>query len=766
MYTVESKSKLAKLLAVENLTVQHQKLTTAKFDPVNRILYCPIWKEMSSELYDLMLGHEVGHALETPADGWHDSISNKGSKYKHFLNVIEDARIEKKIKRRYPGIRSSFITGYKELLDRDFFGIKSRDLNSLAFIDRLNIYTKSSLLENISFTDEEMVMLNRVLDCETWEDVVSVTDQIYGYSKDEQKTALSVNLYPIVDDEDSDVESYVDEEGSDEDSLEEPEDGESEEAEDVDDHEDSDEEETSNSSGSKKGDDEDEESESVESGEISNDFEPTCETDENFRENEMSLLDEVCKPFVYANLPKFDLNEIVTPYRRVHELLEDVWFKNQLINSREVTAMALVKEFKNRNDRYVSLLAKEFEMRKAAKTFSKSKISTTGDIDIGKIYKYQVEDNIFKKLSRVQKGKSHGLVLLLDRSGSMTDNMAGSIEQILVLAMFCRKVNIPFVVYGFGDNDTGRMLDYPDESRKTCFSQNHNDLKFENVYLREYLNSKMSGAEFNRCFRNLVVLRTVYTGTYRHLFTYPKVEGLSNTPLTQAMLALVPITNNFKRIHNLDLVNLVVVHDGDADYYNTVCGPIENDGDRFYQMNTRFNLERDNVYIKDTEGKFQIKVENLPHHSYNSNDGLRHAVFEFYKHKTGAKIFGFFISGNGKNMPHVLFNKYYDKEGKNVAAISKVDRKYRYARHEVKSNPLIISLMNKIKTDKFVVSHNKGYESMFIMPGGKDLQIEEDELVVTGNVTSNKLKTAFMKMNKNKQVSRIMVSRFIEGIAA
>jgi hypothetical protein len=79
---------------------------------------------------------------------------------------------------------------------------------------------------------------------------------------------------------------------------------------------------------------------------------------------------------------------------------------------------------------------------------------------------------------------------------------------------------------------------------------------------------------------------------------------------------------------------------------------------------------------------------------------------------------------------------------------------------------MIRSLMDKLKSDKFVISHNKGYESMFIMPGGKDLQIEEDELVVTGNVTSNKLKTAFMKMNKNKQVSRIMVSRFIEGIAA
>ena len=64
-------SGLAKLMATENLTVQHAKVPTASFDPKNRILTCPIWEQMSGDLYDLLMGHEVGHALDTPADGWH-----------------------------------------------------------------------------------------------------------------------------------------------------------------------------------------------------------------------------------------------------------------------------------------------------------------------------------------------------------------------------------------------------------------------------------------------------------------------------------------------------------------------------------------------------------------------------------------------------------------------------------------------------------------------------------------------------------------------
>jgi hypothetical protein len=113
-FTVEQKSQLAKLMANENITIQHQKIQTAKFDPKNRILYLPIWKDMSGCMYDLLGGHEVGHALYTPAEGWHDVAvdTTKGRNYKSFLNVVEDARIEKKVIRKYPGLKTSFRKAY------------------------------------------------------------------------------------------------------------------------------------------------------------------------------------------------------------------------------------------------------------------------------------------------------------------------------------------------------------------------------------------------------------------------------------------------------------------------------------------------------------------------------------------------------------------------------------------------------------------------------------------------------------------------------
>jgi hypothetical protein len=70
-----------------------------------------------------------------------------------------------------------------------------------------------------------------------------------------------------------------------------------------------------------------------------------------------------------------------------------------------------------------------------------------------------------------------------------------------------------------------------------------------------------------------------------------------------------------------------------------------------------------------------------------------------------------------------------------------------------------------LRDDKFLVSQNQGYDSFFIIVGGDDLKTEEDILDVEVGATTAKLRSAFMKMSKKKVLSRVLVSRFIEGIA-
>lgn len=751
-YTQESKSQLAKLMATENITVEHRKMSTAMFDLKNRVLYCPIWKDMSGDLYDLLLGHEVGHALETPEEGWHNAVTGATGKFsknfKGFLNVVEDARIEKKIKRKFPGLRPSMIRAYGQLLERDFFGIKYRNVNKLPFIDRLNLYTKGGYSLGIEFTEEENKLVAEVEACETWDDVVRVTEAIFTKAKEEMKKPQTKQMaMPTSGDS-----SFDDEYDFDDDYF------------DSEMEEDSNETETSKDSDNKGDNSEksqdskdkssDEKSEEENSSNQINRFkesttasglkeiEPICETDENYRKNESLLLDSSSKDFVYVTLPKPIMSEIITPYKRVHELLEQYWNVNES-HTKELQEK-LLKEFKQKNDRYISLLAKEFEMRKAASKFSKQKVSETGDIDVSKIYKYQVDDNIFRKMMKVPKGKSHGLVLLLDRSGSMADNMENSIEQILILVMFCRKVNIPFVVYGFGNEDDAFFIDHNRRSVRS-FSYNVNEISMPNVYLREYINSKMGSSEFNRCVRNLVSLASSYGRNRR--FYPPRSESLSHTPMIESMVAMKSIVEKFKVDNNLDIVNLALIHDGDSD---NISSYLSESG------YSSMNLNKNNIVIRDkatkTEYRLEVK-ENSP------ENPLRVAVFDWFRKTTGAKILGFFIVGAGRSAKNNIQRRYVFEDGQSI-----------WEKHPKHSGyyervTLADQLYTELKEKKFLESNNDAYDSMYLIPGENDLSISSDNLDLDGNVTPAKLRNAFIKMNKKKQVSRVLVNRFIGQIA-
>jgi hypothetical protein len=751
-FSVTSKTQLAKLLANENLTIQHQKLHTAKFDPVNRVLYCPVWNNMTGSLYDLLLGHEVGHALYTPADGWHDAVCNKGRNYKHFLNVVEDARIEKKVKKRYPGIRRSFIDGYGNLMGRDFFGISGKDVNALPFIDRLNLFTKSSYTMDIQFTDFEQTLIEKVKNMETWSDVLAVTDEIWDYSKDEQMEMVNDNIMMDVEfgdegDADDYEDSEFDEDTSEDGDMPSKSSGQS------DDESDSDENgsgEFGESNGDSDEDEDDEnptginrhkESQISKSGQYTpKGFEPTCETDIVYREKEMSLIDEKSRPFIYVEPPEPILENIVTPSARVQQQLTDYYkefrseeYRNNLLNG-----------FKRKNERFISLLVKEFEMKKAADRFSKSKVSTTGDLDISKLYKYKVDDTIFRKAMHVPKGKSHGLILLLDKSGSMSENLKGSIEQILILASFCRKVNIPFSVYGFGNSEEGFINDKNKSAHSVeFFDKGANTIDFRPVMLREYLNSKMSNSEFSNACKNMLCLGNAYSRYGGSYGTFPNSEDLSNTPLCESIVACAKITKNFQSENGVDIVNLVILNDGDSDYTGTYRSA---DG---YSRHT--DTKRNNVILQDKKIKFQYHIREY--------EDLQTSIMKWYTAKTGAKVFGFFMSNNGHRGVKDCIRRQYFIDGQSIIDSCKGDMNA--------YTDKINQVYALIKKDKFVDCAKPGYETFFLIPGGNDLVVEDEEIEIdtTKKITAAKLTSAFRKFNEKRQLNRVLVNRFIEGIA-
>ena len=181
--SLKDKSTLVKLLAEEDVTVSYQSVPTASFNLETREITLPIWKNKSEDVMDMMSLHEVGHALYTPMD-----LMEKGKEKKvshSFLNVLEDVRIEKMIQDKYLGSRKVFKKAYKELISKDFFGVKDKDLSKLNLIDRINMHYKN--VPNVPFDDDELEWVKKANQTKTSDDVVNLAVEMQDYMKDSEK---------------------------------------------------------------------------------------------------------------------------------------------------------------------------------------------------------------------------------------------------------------------------------------------------------------------------------------------------------------------------------------------------------------------------------------------------------------------------------------------------------------------------------------------------------------------------------------------------
>jgi hypothetical protein len=186
----EIKSQLAKLLATEDLVVEHKKVETACFNVHTRVLTLPMWEKASNIVYDLLVGHEVGHALFTPDEDW---IKERKIP-PQFVNVTEDARIEKLMKRKYAGLAKTFYGGYKELSDEDFFQLGDEDISTYNLADRANLYFKVGNFLSLDFTVEEQNIINQIGDAETFTEALDAAEVLYKYCKQKQQEETKVNL--------------------------------------------------------------------------------------------------------------------------------------------------------------------------------------------------------------------------------------------------------------------------------------------------------------------------------------------------------------------------------------------------------------------------------------------------------------------------------------------------------------------------------------------------------------------------------------------
>jgi cobalamin biosynthesis protein CobT len=721
-------------MAAENISVQHSNVQTASFDLQNRSLTLPMWKDMDGYMYDLLCGHEVGHALDTPFDGWHHNVKNN-QKIKSFLNVIEDARIEKRIKRKFPGLAKSFAQAYRDLFDRDFFGIKKiDDLNSLNLIDRLNIHFKLGAHVIVPFNDEEREFVRETANVEQWDDVVDIANRVYNYVKSNETD--KVNSAQDLEDLLSDLKNALDdmeytEDSGDEDSSDEEseEDSDGEESEETEDgfggssseesEEDSDGEENENGSGGSAAQEssDEEAEENSESGSSARagstaaqeSFEPTSVTDDIFRNREAELVSDGTGKVHMVTLPK-PAPGIVVPVTKILALFEEEAHKKAHL---ETMVQKSVAAFNTRNKKYISLLVKEFEMRKNATEYARAQVARSGQLDTSKLFQYRVKNDLFRRVTTIGKGKSHAMQLVFDMSGSMSSIFRQTVDQILVLSAFCKRVNIPFEVYGFTDEQM-----YLRMTRREATWQNRGNTSFCEMRLVKFLSSDMSASLYRRAFNMMTVVAEQFSN-YSCVTAMDWASAgfrLGGTPLIETTAAIRFLAEDFKNKTGVDHVNVIVMTDGEGNM-NRVDIP-------------NFHWQKDTVYVVDPITKERIKCAS--NHLGGSVEKLVHNALSV----KGIKMIGYYMAENPRHIAYFP----------GLTAIEQA------------------TLRKTIKTDGYFATKNVvGFDKYYLM-----VMSTSDRADAMENVDASskaKLRSAFKQMNLNKRANRALAANFAQEIA-
>ena len=706
MYNQEIKGNLARLLATENLVVEHRKVNTASFNIDDRVLTLPLWEKASETVYDLLVGHEVGHALYTP--GTKEGCWDKDIPHDYY-NVVEDARIEKMIKRRYPGLARDFFKGYTELNNNDFFEIKDKDLSTFSLIDRINLHFKIGAFALVPFQDDEKHFIFMIEEAETFADVTVIVRLLNDFIK--RKKQEKVADFPAPEQSTGNAGGGMPQNAPSQDQGEEQ--GES------------DQKEEQSSTGNA-----DLDTLSYGGGGASGPDEERSETQKAFDQNAQGLNTDRAwsQGAEYVEIGKNNLDEIIVPFNTIHKYIEQSWIEQQEqkedVNLFE-HADKEFREYKASAQQEVNYLVKEFECKKSADAYARAATSKTGVLDTSKLHTYKYNDDLFKKVTVLPDGKNHGMIFILDWSGSMGNIIEPTVKQLINLMWFCRKVQIPFELYAFTYEWSNCFIN--PEHDYTIEKSDREHLKLgihQRTSLLNFVSSSAKSKDFEKAILNLYRFAYYFSPSYYYdRYNIPMGCDLSGTPLNDAIITLHDVIPVFQKKTGSQKTTVCILTDGES----AGC-----------QYSVKVNRYGDDyVGVRTFDEGNQLRDRKLG---------------KTYK-----------LSGDYRSTTQVLLQNLKDKfpevnlVGFRIGNTGDFTSYYRYANdHRFGFVPDID--LKKWKKEKTWEFNNVGYDSLYFM-ANTSLSSNTD-FDVADTATKTQIKSAFVKSLKSKKTNKKILSSF------
>lgn len=232
-----------------------------------------------------------------------------------------------------------------------------------------------------------------------------------------------------------------------------------------------------------------------------------------------------------------------------------------------------------------------------------------GDICMDSVHAYKYSDKIFEIKNYKRKMQNHGIVMLIDASGSMS-NLANTVRmQLGNITEFCNICNIPFEIYYY----------------KSTSAKNNKSI----VKLKDF-----SGA---------LIQSGPKTGTskFKQINSIRKYKPTDSTPTTSALWGTHKLIKSFKNKYKIDKTIFILLTDGADD------DSIESDIMSFPEVG--------GVYR--TAPFFTDKLDDKNHYMYTTN-----AFLSLYKNTLGTTNIVFYIGmGDSKKSElNPLYNESID----------------------------------------------------------------------------------------------------------
>jgi hypothetical protein len=612
-YLTGGRALFARLLAGEGLSIVFNKhAKTASINLKTRTITLPEL-DLADPQVDWNLAHEVGHAIFTDNDKYVAAIKemNDSNVFAAYLNIVEDARIERKILARYPGLKKTNWDGSLLDVEDDFFGIKGKDLTQYPLVDRLNLAAKIGGIIDLHLSDTEHQWYSRMMETDTLDDVIRLTKELYTSEKAKGNIigvpmlGMGTGGNPQQGQSGPPSGPQMEQQG--------------------------------HGQGQGQGNPQQGQQTQGNNGSLTLQNGPHGQTpgqgqqeapmpttqehynqkmaqhggtpsDHTTREG-TPVEDNVTQQSANKPLPyggqgsavfmvdpmKLPIDRIVKGHTTILPLVSELAvsaFKTEFTNYRS-SLQPVVNGF-----------VMEFQRKQRAALRLRVQQSKTGMVDGRRLHAYKVSDAMFACKMTLPKGKNHAFKLVVDWSSSMNSHMRGVIEQVMVFVDVARKLHIPVDIYCFSDAaSSGWSLPSIDGEITVT---GHNLLHVYSSRWSQRIQQDMLLRFYCMCLHSSVI---------------PSGLGRSGTPLYHCMPSVARIVREDTISYKVERMITVVITDGDSNGVQ-VCGGRTWDGETLQdtRMRTWYRHEHNSVnlanWYRDYTGSTLVTIRLFNEHEF------------------------------------------------------------------------------------------------------------------------------------------------------